>query len=235
MQSGDQQALTLAVALRTIRRERGWTLADASKATGFSISTLSKVENGQRSLSYDKLAVLAEKFSVDVSRLFGGGEGRAQGPSLAGRRSVHRKGEGFEVETKVYTYRYLAQDLIKKRFIPTIIEVHARSIDDFDQMMKHKGDEFVYVLEGEIEVHSEIYTPLRLKAGESVFFDSGVGHAYVKVGGAMARIMCVDSDVDDVVSDDGMIPFAQEALAAATKAAAKPKPTRPRKLSPSKM
>lgn len=211
MDNRADEALTLASALRSIRQEHGWTLADASRITGLSISSLSKIENGQRSLSYDKLVALADKLSVDVSRLFSDrGRRAAQPPSFAGRRSVHRVGDGFHVSTRPYTYHYLAHDLIKKRFIPTLIEVHATSLGDFEQMMKHKGDEFVFVIEGEIEVHTEIYAPLHLRAGESVFFDSGVGHAYVKVGEAPARILCVDSDVDDVVSDDAVSPYPQE-------------------------
>lgn len=230
MDDKPEEAVTLGSALRVIRKERGWSLADAAKATGFSISTLSKVENGQRSLTYDKLVLLANKFSVDVSRLFTAGE-RASGVALfAGRRSVHRVGEGFEVPAKVYTYNYLAQDLIQKRFVPVLMDIHARSVTEFGQLIRHKGDEFAYVLSGEIELHTEIYGPLRLKAGESVFFDSGVGHAYVKVGEGAARILCIGSDVDDVVGEEPMISFAQDALAAAAQSEPKGRSRRRRKL-----
>ena len=212
-----KQEVTLGSALRSIRKERGWSLADASKATGFSISTLSKVENGQRSLTYDKLVQLADALSVDVSRLFTAGA-RTTGLALfAGRRSVHRVGEGFEVPANVYTYSYLAHDIIHKRFSPVIMQIHARSSDDFDQLIKHKGDEFTYVLEGEIEVHTEIYAPLRLKTGESVFFDSEVGHVYINVGEGAARILCIGSDVDGV-GEEPMILFAQHALGATERA-----------------
>lgn len=210
-----RDTVTLGTAIRSIRKERGWSLADAARATGFSISTLSKVENGQRSLTYDKLVQLASKFSVDVSRLFTSGERKSGFALFAGRRSVHRIGEGFEVPAVVYTYNYLAHDLIQKRFVPVLMDIHARSTDEFDQLVKHKGDEFTYVLEGEIEVHTEIYAPLKLKTGESVFFDSDVGHAYINTGNGTAKILCIGSDVDDVVGGEPMIPLAQEALAAA--------------------
>jgi transcriptional regulator with XRE-family HTH domain len=225
-----QEGGSLGTALRAIRKERGWNLADAAKATGFSISTLSKVENGQRSLTYDKLVLLANKFSVDVSRLFTAGERKSGLALFAGRRSVHKVGEGFEVPAKVYTYNYLAHDLIQKRFVPVLMDIHARSVGEFDQLIRHKGDEFCYVLSGEIEVHTEIYGPLRLKAGESVFFDSDVGHAYVSVGEGVAKILCIGSDVDDVVGEEPMISFAQDALAAAAEPAAEARPRRGRKL-----
>lgn len=230
MEETAQDAATLGSALRAIRKERGWSLADASKATGFSISTLSKVENGQRSLTYDKLVQLASRFSVDVSRLFTAGERKSGLALFSGRRSVHRAGEGFEVPAGVYTYNYLAHDLIQKRFVPVLMDIHARSTAEFEQLVKHKGDEFAYVLQGVVEVHTEIYAPLRLTAGESVFFDSGVGHAYVNAGEGPAKILCIGSDVDAVVGDKPMIPLAQEALAALTRAEPKPKARRTRKL-----
>ncbi|MGN6820447.1 MAG: helix-turn-helix domain-containing protein [Sphingomonas sp.] len=207
----ESEKLTLGAALRSIRQERNWSLANASKATGLSISTLSKIENGQRSLTYDKLVQLAAALSVDVSRLFTSGEKKSGVSLFSGRRSVHRVGEGFEVAANVYTYNYLAHDIIHKRFSPVIMEIHARDPKEFEQLIQHEGDEFTYVLEGEIEVHTEIYAPLRLSPGESVFFDSGVGHAYVNVGKGTARILCIGSDVDGV-SEEPMISFAQEAM-----------------------
>jgi transcriptional regulator with XRE-family HTH domain len=224
--------LTLGSALRSIRKDRNWSLADASKASGLSISTWSKVENGQRSLTYDKLVELARALSVDVSRLFTSGERKSGLALFAGRRSVHRVGEGFEVPAEVYTYQYLAHDLIQKRFSPVIMQIHARDLKEFDQLIKHEGDELAYVLEGEIELHTEVYGPLRLKAGESVFFDSGVGHAYVNAGEGTAKILCIGSDVD-AVSEEPMIEFAQHALARAEKPdSPSPSKRRSRKLAP---
>lgn len=216
---GQSETLTLGSALRSIRKERGWSLAEASKVTGLSISSLSKIENGQRSLTYDKLVQLASALGVDVSRLFTSGEKKSDRTLFAGRRSIHRAGEGFEVPAKVYTYRYLAHDLIHKRFTPVIMEIHARNVHEFEELIQHEGDEFTYVLEGEIEVHTEIYAPLRLKASESVFFDSGVGHAYVNVGEGAAKILCIGSDVDDV-ADEPMISFVQNALEEASQVSA---------------
>jgi transcriptional regulator with XRE-family HTH domain len=217
------QQATLGAALRSIRKERGWSLVKTAEATGLSISTLSKIENGQRSLTYDKLVQLAAALSVDIARLFtvAGDDKSGNGISLfSGRRSVQRKDEGFKVPANVYDYTYLAHDLKQKRFTPVIMDINARSIDEFETLIKHNGDELAYVLEGQIDVHSEIYGPLHLEAGESVFFDSGVGHAYVNAGPGTARILCIGSDVDGI-SAEPMISFAQTALAKAGEAAIK--------------
>lgn len=209
---GKSGELGLGTALRSLRTERGWSLADAAARTGLSVSSLSKIENGLRSLTYDKLVQLANSLQVDISRLFNDSSAPKR-PSVqfAGRRSVHREDSGFEVKAGVYSYHYLAHELVRKRFTPVIMDVHARTLSEFDELLRHEGDEFTYVLEGEIEVHTEIYTPLRLSKGQSVFFDSGVGHAYVNVGSDNARILCIGTDSEPREGED-LIPFALRAL-----------------------
>jgi transcriptional regulator with XRE-family HTH domain len=185
---------TLGSTLKSIRLERQWSLAEASSATGLSISTWSKIENGQRSLTYDKLVQLSRALEVDISRLFSEGAPSTTPDLHLGRRSVQRGGEGFVIEAGIYTYRYLAQDLVRKRFSPVLMDLHARSIDDFEDLLRHEGDEFAVVLEGVVELHTEVYGPLKLEVGESVYFDSSVGHAYLNAGPGTARIMTIACD-----------------------------------------
>jgi transcriptional regulator with XRE-family HTH domain len=161
-----------------------------------SASTWSKIENGQRSLTYDKLVDLTHALSVDISRLFSEGAEESPPDLRPGRRSVQRGSEGFIVEADVYTYNFLAQDLVKKRFLPVLMELHARSVEEFDQLLRHEGDEFAFVLEGVVDVHTEVYAPLRLLSGQSVFFDSSVGHAYVNAGTGIARILTIACDAE---------------------------------------
>ena len=59
--------------------------------------------------------------------------------------------------------------------------------------MTHTGEEFVYVLEGEIEVHTELYAPFILRAGESVYLGSSMGHAYLAKSDRLCRIIGVCS------------------------------------------
>src|SRR5688572_22250372 len=106
----------LAMALRNLRHEHGWTLADVSSLTGIPASTLSKVENAKLSLSYDKLLQLSRGIGVDITKLFdetSSSTRNIEAPS--NRRSVMRAGEGHFVQTRSYDHRYLATDLLSKR------------------------------------------------------------------------------------------------------------------------
>jgi transcriptional regulator with XRE-family HTH domain len=180
-------------ALRALRKERGWTLAEVARRTGFSIPTLSKVENNRLSLSYDKLIRLSEGLDVDIAQLFSPAAEFPGAGVVFGRRSVNRRGDGELLPTQNYDYRYLSTDLTHKKFIPIVTEVRARSPEQFGELVRHTGEEFVYVLEGEVEIRTELYAPLVLSAGESAYLDSSMGHAYLAKGDGPCRLLAVCS------------------------------------------
>src|SRR5437762_3584373 len=92
----------LGQAVQSIRTDRGLSLAATSALTGMSVATLSKVENGKRTLAYDKLIVLAKALDVDISRLFNTGPA-VPAPSMSGRRSLQHRNEGYVIHAGVYT------------------------------------------------------------------------------------------------------------------------------------
>lgn len=176
--------------LRQLRKQNGWTLNQVSAMTALATSTLSKVENNQTSLTYDNLLKLAEGLSVDIAELFTAEETR----SISGRRTITRHGETRPQPTLNYDYHYHSTDLLRKRMVPIFVQVKARTIEEFGDLLRHSGEEFIYVLEGAIEVHTEFYEPVVLETGESIYLDSSMGHAYVSVGDGNAKILDVCSD-----------------------------------------
>lgn len=187
--------------LKAIRHEKGWKLSDVAAKTGFPVSTLSKIENGKVSLTYEKMARLSKALSVDIG-LFFTEEGNMPNLALAtGRRSIVRSGDGSSIETAKYLHTFPANDLLNKRFIPIISEVHIRSKSDIE-MTRHSGEEFDYVLEGTLELHTELYAPVRLEAGDSIYFDSGMAHAYIAVGKARCRVLTICSGEESQIITD---------------------------------
>ncbi len=169
----------LGAALRALRKQHHWTLAEVSRRTGFSVPTLSKVENDRVSLSYDKLIRLSDGLGIDISQLFAPAGGATETPAITGRRSINRDKDGQLVSTRNYDYWYLNTDVRQKKLIPLLAEVRARTPKEFGELVKHSGEEFIYVLEGTVEVHTELYEPYILHAGESTYIDSTMGHAFL--------------------------------------------------------
>jgi uncharacterized cupin superfamily protein len=83
--------------------------------------------------------------------------------------------------------------LLSKRFVPIVADIKARSIDAFGEFIRHPGEEYAYVLEGVIELHTELYAPVLLRAGDSIYFDSGMGHAYVAAAPGRCRVLAICS------------------------------------------
>lgn len=167
------------------------TLQQLSKRSSISISTLSKIENGQLSPTYEKIVALAIGLSVDVSELFG----QTPKPVPLGRRSITKAGEGIVHETPQYVYEVLNGDLADKRFVPLFTTIKAHSIGEFRNLLSHAGEEFIYVLEGTVVVNTEFYAPYSLNKGDAMYFDSAMGHACVSGGDEDAKVLWVCSHV----------------------------------------
>ncbi|HEX3431883.1 MAG TPA: XRE family transcriptional regulator [Rhizomicrobium sp.] len=180
-------------ALRALRMQRGWTLAEVSKRTDLPISTLSKIENDRISLSYDKLARISTGLGVDISQLFVPHVVGVSGGVVNGRRSITLAGQGQVIETENYGHIYPAADFLNKRFVPVIAEIRARSMEEFGEMIRHVGEEFAFVLEGAVEFHSALYAPVLLRKGDSIYFDSGMGHAYLAAEPGLCRVLSICS------------------------------------------
>lgn len=192
---------TLGSVLKRIRSRNGWTLKEMSERCGIPVSTLSKVEHDRLTLSYDKLQQLSMRLKIRMSDLFADGSDEAPRP-VTGRRSIATLDKAVRVTTDNYDYHYLCTDLRQKRMIPILTRIRAHSANEFGELVQHKGEEFIYVLEGRIEVHSEFYDPVTLEEGQAIYLDSSMGHAYVVAsGGDEALVLGVCSSDDENLMD----------------------------------
>jgi transcriptional regulator with XRE-family HTH domain len=83
--------------IRRLRQHNGWTLKDLSKRSGIPVSTLSKVEHDQMSLTYDKLFLLSKGLGMRMSELFADTE--VDRPSITARRSIGRFDRAMHIST----------------------------------------------------------------------------------------------------------------------------------------
>jgi transcriptional regulator with XRE-family HTH domain len=186
----DIPSSTLGLRLADIRRSRGLTLKELSARTGIPVSTLSKVQNSQATLSYENLVKLSVGLDVDVGEFF-----RLHPDELrTARRTIERKDQGRRGVDDRYSFEILATELARKRMVPGILTITATSLDDVGGLSRHDGEEFIYVLSGALKLCTEFYEPALLKAGDSAYLDSTMGHAYLALRkNAPARILAVCS------------------------------------------
>ena len=183
------EPLDLGARVRELRKARDWTLEQAAKQAGLARSTLSKIENGQMSPTYEALKKLAVGLEISVPQLF-------TPPSQSqvnGRMAVTKTGDGNAVTTVTYEHELLAEQLTKKSMLPYRARVRARSMDEFDGWVRHDGEEFLYVLTGVIRLYTEFYEPVEMRRGDSAYYDATMGHNVVSTSQEDATILWVTS------------------------------------------
>ena len=190
-------APTLGSLLRALRSREGWTLKEMSAKSGIPISTLSKVEHDRLTLTYDKLQQLSQRLGMRMSELFA--ESSEQASQLVtARRSIGTIERSVRVETPNYDYYYLCTELRRKRMVPAITKIRAKNSEQFGDLVRHAGEEYIYVLKGSIVVNTEFYDPVVLNEGESIYLDSNMGHAYLAAEGCdEAEVLGVMSSADE--------------------------------------
>jgi len=183
------EPLDLGARVRELRKARDWTLERAASQAGLARSTLSKIENGQMSPTYEALKKLAVGLQISVPQLFTA----PQRDQVNGRMAVTRSSEGAAHATVTYEHELLAETLTKKQMLPYRARVRARSMDEFDGWVRHDGEEFLYVLTGVICLYTEFYEPVEMRRGDSAYYDATMGHNVVSVSDEDALILWVTS------------------------------------------
>jgi len=192
---------TLGTLLKALRARNGWTLKEMSLKSGIPVSTLSKVEHDRLTLTYDKLLQLSQRLNIRMSELFAENDSAPE-TQVTARRSIGDLDRAVRVNTANYDYYYLCTELRRKRMIPVITKVRAKTAEEFGDLVHHSGEEYIYVVSGRIVVHTEFYDPVTLDAGESIYIDSNMGHGYVTGEGCdEAVILGVCSSAEDGLMD----------------------------------
>ena len=189
--SGTETAppVDLGARVRELRKGRKWTLEQAAKQAGLARSTLSKIENGQMSPTYDALKKLAVGLEISVPQLFT----PPAAEKINGRMAVTKSGDGTAKATTTYEHELLGDALRKKQMLPYRARIRVRSMEEFDGWVRHDGEEFLYVLTGVVQLFTEFYEPVELRRGDSAYYDATMGHNVVSVSAEDATILWVTS------------------------------------------
>ena len=195
----ERSGATLGGLIHLLRRRNGWTLREMSAKVGIPLSTLAKVEADKLSLTYDKLQQLTARLSMTMTEFLGQADAPSREPAspvVTARRSLTTDDNSIRITTPNYDYEYLCADLREKRMVPILTRIRAHNLAEFGEPVQHRGEEFIYVLEGSIEVHLQFYTTVTLKAGQGIYIDSTMGHAYVAKDCESALVLGVCSGED---------------------------------------
>jgi transcriptional regulator with XRE-family HTH domain len=187
--------LQLGWKIRRLRQERRMTLQDLAEATGLSKPLLSQIENEQVIPPLATLLRISKAFKINLHTFF-------QEEGTTGKCLLVRAGESRKMQRRrpedggmmPYAYHSLAFGKKNRSMEPFLVEFEARKWTD-EVMVSHEGEEFLFLLEGELEFHygNQVIT---LFPGDSVYYESSEPHGYVAKSALRPRAVAVLSSRD---------------------------------------
>jgi transcriptional regulator with XRE-family HTH domain len=184
---GAHKVAAVGAAIRALRGQRGLSLRDLSRLTGLSIGFLSLVERGQSSLALTSLYKVATALDSDVVNFFqpNGGIPEEHPPP-----HVTRADESTEISIagSNRTYRLLSDRGHDRVLEP--LHVTVQPTETVEEPSSHMGEEFAYVLSGEL-LYMVAGTQYRLGPGDSIYFPAIVPHAIHNDTGEPAHVLWV--------------------------------------------
>lgn len=171
----------IAEKIAALRKQRGYTLKEMSDACGLSISFLSQIENGASSLAITSLKKIADALEIPITYFFDSHENHNYHISL-------EEQEQWKLEGSPYEFIRLNGSFPERTLDPMIVIIPAGST--IGQKYTHLGEEFIYVMEGVLEVQMESRSFL-VKAGESIHYPSTQPHSWFNPGKQTSRILSV--------------------------------------------
>jgi len=183
----DAESVVIGPLFANARRSKGWTLQELSEASGVAIGTLSKIENGKSGASFDTVVRVSRALEISFEDILSPNSPRF----ASGRRSITRKGNGVRFGFHRYEYELPCNDLVRKAMIPLIMTINTRELMPRKKWQSHPGEEYIYVVSGSVDLHTEFYEPVRINEGDSAYFDSMMAHALVNVGEGDAKMLSI--------------------------------------------
>jgi transcriptional regulator with XRE-family HTH domain len=178
--SEDTQADVGSQLLR-LRQERGFSLRALAKECGLSVNAISRIERGESSPTVSSLQRLAGTLNVQVSDFF---KAKPEHSTILVRwdQRLRTRGDGVIIES-------LGTGLHGQSMGPFLMTLMPGA-SGADEPITHRGEEFVYCLEGEVDylVQGECH---RLKAGDSLLFLASQEHLCRNTGLEKTRLLLV--------------------------------------------
>jgi len=176
----DGSAGAIGTHLRQLRAKRKLSLAQVAQAVNLSVGFLSALERSQMSGSVGTLRKLARFYKTNILDFFdaNGANARQVRPT---QRKVLQAGPGVRMELLAWGNTVMEPHLFR-------VAPEAGSGDSY----AHEGEEFLYVLRGELTITLE-KEEYRLKAGDSFYFESATPHRWKNPGRAETCLLWVNT------------------------------------------
>ncbi len=168
--------------LKAARRERGYSLEELARRTGFSKSFLSQVENGKNSPSISGLTKITQALGIALSEVFS--------DERAGQVCFQKRADrpAFDAAQGRLRLAFGASQVPNRKMEPIFLTLEPGG--ESQGTYTHDGEEFGTVLEGILvfELGGREYV---MEAGDSIYFSSTIPHRWRNPGPGVMRALWV--------------------------------------------
>jgi len=177
--------------IRQVRENKGMSVEELAEASQNRVELIESLENGSHIPSLTPLFKIANALGVRLGTFLD--DAPQTGPFMlkAGKseKIIHFSGSDKNLEESTLDFYSLAYGKGDRHMEPFVIDLHPKNPKNYD-LSSHEGEEFIYVMDGEIEVlyGQEKY---RLNAGDSIYYDSIIPHDLHAHGEKEAKILAV--------------------------------------------
>lgn len=194
--------LGLGERLRRIREDRGLAISQLAERSGVAEHQLQAIESSREPPAVGDLVKIAAVLDVSIGHFF-------QRAITDSRIEVVRAQDRWTVQPQSdaarslnYRYQSLSYNLTDKLMSPFLVEIPPSSTSEVPSS-SHDGEEFLFVLSGQLEVRvgEDVH---RLSPGDSIYFDSREEHSLRAVEGGVARLLACVAEMRRPRADDDM-------------------------------
>lgn len=176
--------------IKSIRESKNITVEQVSERSGLSMEQIARIEDNKNQPSLAPLIKIARVLGVRLGTFLDDNDNL--GPVVC-RKEEKPESISFSSETSSshnnLNFFALAQSKAGRHMEPFIIDIDSASKNGY-QLSSHEGEEFIFVLEGEIEITygKNKYT---LSSGDSIYYDSIIEHNVHAANESKAKILAV--------------------------------------------
>jgi transcriptional regulator with XRE-family HTH domain len=181
-------SLSVGARVRAVREQKALSLEDVAQRTGFLESTIAQIESGEILPPLGDLVKLARALEMKMGYLLVQGESKPYTVvHKKNRKPISRFGSQKTIRYG-YSYESLAPEKQDRNMEPFLVTLEPTKEEEAPST--HEGEEFIFVLEGEIEVLLGEKREL-LQREDSIYYDSSLPHRVRALGAQSARIVAV--------------------------------------------
>jgi transcriptional regulator with XRE-family HTH domain len=178
--------------IRGLRETKNLSIEEIAERSGLTVEQIESIETDQNLPSLGPLIKIARALGVRLGTFMDDNDDLGPIVTRAADRekdsSISFSNDATDAR-KHMEYHPLAQQKAGRHMEPFVIDINPEDSPEF-QLSAHEGEEFIYVMQGEVEIvyGKETY---KLGEGDSIFYDSIVKHHVHGAPGKSAKILAV--------------------------------------------